>query len=118
MSGHVACLVTADHEVSGAGGDEVSSREVHWVGGSGPGRKRIRLNRKNPCTRRWFSDSMSSTGVEEIASSGGTRLFLSLITRGGALIRVMRVWFLLRSRLEWDDFLGSLQAHPSRSACL
>ena len=23
-------------------------REVHWVGGSGPGRKRIRLNRKTP----------------------------------------------------------------------
>ena len=23
-------------------------REVHWVSGSGPGRKRIRLNRKQP----------------------------------------------------------------------
>ena len=48
MSGHVACLVTADHEVSGASGNEGSNRGVHWVGGSGPGRKRIRLNRKTP----------------------------------------------------------------------
>ena len=48
VSGHVACLVTADHGASGANGDEVSRREVHWVGGSGPGRKRIRLNRKPP----------------------------------------------------------------------
>ena len=47
VSGHVACLVTADHDVSGANGDEVSSREVHCVSGSGPG-KRIRLNRKSP----------------------------------------------------------------------
>ena len=70
MSGHVACLVTADHEVSGDDCAEVSGREVHWVSGSGPGRKRIRLNRKRPCTPRWFSDSMWTTGVEEIASSG------------------------------------------------
>ena len=34
MSGHVACLVTADLEVSGRDGAEVSSREVHWVSGS------------------------------------------------------------------------------------
>ena len=47
MSGHVACLVTAVHEASGANGDEVSRREVHWSG-SGPERKRIRLNRKTP----------------------------------------------------------------------
>ena len=41
-------LVTAVHEASGANGDEVSRREVHWVSGSDPGRKRIRLNRKTP----------------------------------------------------------------------
>ena len=46
MSGHVACLVTADRQASGSNGDEVSCREVHWVSGSGPGPKRIRLNRK------------------------------------------------------------------------
>ena len=48
VSGHVACLVTADLGVSENGGAEVSSREVHWVSSSGPGRKRIRLNRKTP----------------------------------------------------------------------
>ena len=41
VSGHVACLVTADHEASGSNGDEVSRREVHLVSGSGPGRTRI-----------------------------------------------------------------------------
>ena len=70
VPGQVACLVTAHHEASGANRDEVSRREVHWVSGSCPRRKRIRLNRKNPCTPRCFGDSMSSTGVEEIVSSG------------------------------------------------
>ena len=48
VSGHVVDLVTADVGtvrkaiVIGAG------QEVHWVSGSGPGRKRIRLNRKPP----------------------------------------------------------------------
>ena len=46
VPGQVACLVTAHHEASGANGDEVSRREVHWVSGSCPRRKRIRLNRK------------------------------------------------------------------------
>ena len=48
VSGHVACQVTAGHVASGANGDQVSDREVHWFGGSGRGRKRIRLNRKTP----------------------------------------------------------------------
>ena len=48
VSGHVVDLVTArvgavrEAIVDGAG------QEVHWVGGSGPGPKRIRLNRKTP----------------------------------------------------------------------
>ena len=46
MSGRVARLVAACCEVAGNCGDEVSCSGVHWVGGSGPGRKRIRLNRK------------------------------------------------------------------------
>ena len=33
-------------------------------------------------------------------------------------VELMRVWFLLRSGLGSDDFVGSLQAHASRSACL
>ena len=47
---------------------EGAGREVHWVCGSGPGRKRIRLNRKTPCKPRRFSDSISFTCVEETAS--------------------------------------------------
>ena len=43
---------------------------------------------------------------------------LPLMLRGSVLIRVMWIWFLLRSGLGLDDFLGSLQAHASRSACL
>ena len=44
MTGHLAGLVCAgigsatDHE----------GEEVHWISGSGSGRKRIRLNRKTP----------------------------------------------------------------------
>ena len=41
VSGHAAGLVTADLRVVGGGGAEVGSEEVHWVSGSGPGRKRI-----------------------------------------------------------------------------
>ena len=48
VSGHVDDLVAAsigavqEVDVDGVG------QEVHWVSGSGPGRKRIRLNRKPP----------------------------------------------------------------------
>ena len=45
FSGHVVDLVTdavLEASVDGAG------QEVHWVRGSGPGRKRIRRNRKTP----------------------------------------------------------------------
>ena len=48
VSGHVAGLVTADPRVAEGSGAEGASQEVHWVSGSGLGRKRIRLNRKKP----------------------------------------------------------------------
>ena len=48
MTGHVARLVAIYCEAAGGNGSEVSSSGVHWVSGSGPGRKRIRLNRKTP----------------------------------------------------------------------
>ena len=41
VSGHVASLVTADLWVAESGGAEDACREVHWLSGSGPGRKRI-----------------------------------------------------------------------------
>ena len=48
MSGHVARKVANYCEAAGGNKSEVSSSGVHWVSGSGPGRKRIRLNRKTP----------------------------------------------------------------------
>ena len=48
VSGHAASLVTAHPRVADDGGAEVASWEVQWVSGSGTGRKRIRLKRKNP----------------------------------------------------------------------
>ena len=115
-SAHAAALVTADDKVPGTLGIEVSCRRVLCVSGSGMVKERIRLNRKNPCTPCWFWDSMSSTGVEEVVSCGVFVFLLLLILRGGVAIRIMRIWFLLRSGLGLDDFLGS--AHTSRSACL
>ena len=48
VSGRLVDLVATYCEAAGGNGSEVSSSGVHWVSGSGPGRKRIRLNRKNP----------------------------------------------------------------------
>ena len=45
-SGHVAGLVTAEVGVVGEVFVDGAAQEVSWVSGSGPGRKRIRLNRK------------------------------------------------------------------------
>ena len=47
-SGHVARLVAASSDAAGDRGDEVLSLGVHRVSGSGPVRKRFRLNRKTP----------------------------------------------------------------------
>ena len=67
VPGQVASLVTANSGVVQEIVAEGVGREVHWVIGSGPGRKRIRLNRKTPSTPRGFSCSISATCVEEIA---------------------------------------------------
>ena len=72
VSGHVVGLVAAGATVA-----DGARQEVHWVSGSGPGRKRIRLNRKSPSTPRWFHGSISSTCVEEVASCGAFQCFHS-----------------------------------------
>ena len=64
VSGHAACLVTAEGGVAEFVGVGNGGEEVSWVSGSGPGRKSIRLNRKS------FSSSISATCVAEIASCG------------------------------------------------
>ena len=48
VSGHVARLVAIYYEAAGDSEDEVPSSGGRWVSGSGPGRKRNRLNRKTP----------------------------------------------------------------------
>ena len=116
VPGHAASLVTAGIEVPSALGIEVSCRRVHCVGGSGLVRQRIRLNRKTLHT-----SLVLGFNVVHDCGRGCVlckfRFPLFLILRGGVAIRIMRIWFLLRSGLELDDFLHSLQAHTSRSAC-
>ena len=75
VPGRVVGLVTAH---VGAGREALVDdvgQDVHWVSGSGSGRKRIRLNRKNSCTPRWVYGSFSSTGVEEVESRGSFQYF-------------------------------------------
>ena len=45
---HVARLIPVHSDTAGDRGDEVLDSGVHWVSGSGPVRKRFRLNRKIP----------------------------------------------------------------------
>ena len=68
VSGHVVDLVAVCVGVVREDIVDGADREVHWVSGSGPGRKRIRLNRKTPCTFRGVCGSISSTCLEEVAS--------------------------------------------------
>ena len=48
VSGRVVDLVTAGVDAVREAIVDGAGQEVHWVSGSGPGRKRIRLNRKTP----------------------------------------------------------------------
>ena len=48
MSGHVVDLVTAAADIGREAVADGAFQAVHWVSGSGPQRKRIRLNRKTP----------------------------------------------------------------------
>ena len=48
VSGHVVDLLIAAGDVGREDVADGALKTVHWVSGSGPGRKRIRLNRKTP----------------------------------------------------------------------
>ena len=77
VSGHAASLVTGDLRVADGGEAEVASQEVHCVGGYGPGRKRIRLNRKTPAHLVGGSVLQSRPRVwGEVASFGAFSCFL------------------------------------------
>ena len=55
VPGHVAGLITAGVQVAQVDEVEFARLEIHWVSGCGPGRKRIRLNRKKLSTPRGLS---------------------------------------------------------------
>ena len=89
VPGDVAGLIAAEVRAVQVGEVEVAGRGIHWVGGSGPGRKRIRLNRKKPCTPRGTICACSSTCVEEVALFLGTLVFQVLIAKGGDAISMI-----------------------------
>ena len=60
MPGHVAGLVTASSGVVPEVPASDEDHGVHWVRGSGPGRKRIRLNRKTLAHFTGFCSSFSA----------------------------------------------------------
>ena len=77
VSGQVVDLVTADVGAVREAIADGACQEVHRVSVSGPGRKRIRLNRKNSCTPRGVHGSLSSTCLEEVASCWTFQFFHS-----------------------------------------
>ena len=100
-------LVTANvadrHEVVPA----AARREVFGVRNSGLRRKRIRLNRKTPAHLAGF-DVQSRPWISLV--------ILFLVTRGGAVIRIMRGLFLLRAGQGWVNSLGC--TCPRLQACM
>ena len=96
VSGHVARLVANYCEAAGGNGSEVSSSGVHWVGGSGPGRKRIRLNRQTP------AHLVGLLFILVHAFGRGCvmwafQVFPCLITQGGVVIKLVRGQLLLNT---------------------
>ena len=98
-SGHVAGLVTAVAGVEGEAVVDCAADEVSWVSGSGPGRKRIRLNRKTP------AHLVISMVRSHVFGRGcviwGIPVSLFLIPRGGVVIRMKGGVILFRSGLGW-----------------
>ena len=103
-SGHVAGLITAEVGVAGEAVVGCAAHEVSWVSGSGPGRKRIRLNRKTPAHLVVSMVQSRPRVWKEVA------VFLFLILRGGVEIRMMRDVIPFRSGLVWGNSLGLVQA--------
>ena len=84
--GHVAGLVAVEVQVALVRDIEVARRDIHWVSGSGPGRKRIRLNRKKTQHTSWDYLCM----LVHVCGRGcvvlGSLTLQALITRGGVVI--------------------------------
>ena len=116
VSGHAACLVTAETGVAEVVGNEVGEKEVSWVSGSGPGWKRIRLIRKNPAH---FS-GVSILNLGHVCSRDcvicGIQLFLLLVLRGGVMISKTRDMFLFNTGLGW--MIPGASAGPRLQVCM
>ena len=110
VSGHVVDLVAAHVGAVWEAVADGALQAVHWVSGSGPGRKRIRQNRK---TLAHLAGLMvqSRPRVWKRLHHAGPFVFLFLIVRGGGVIRIM-----LGSGLGLGNSMVSVQAHVSRFA--
>ena len=85
VPGHVARLIAAEGQAAPVGEVEVAGRDIHWICGSGLGRKRIRLNRKTQ-HNSWVYLCM----LVHVCGRGcivvDTLIFRVLIARGGGAI--------------------------------
>ena len=75
VSGHVCGLVTADPGVADDGGVEVASQGGSLGWWFWTRTEKNTTEQKNSCTPRGVCGSISSTGVEEIASCGAFTCF-------------------------------------------
>ena len=114
-SGHVGCLVAAHSDAAGDRGDEVIGLGVHRVSGSGPVRKRFRLNRKTPALLVWLLIH-SRPRVWKRLCHVGFPGFPCLITLGGVVIMLMGEQFLRMTGLGWGNSSGN-RAGPRLQDC-
>ena len=66
VPGFVVNLVAAYEGAGRRAPVEEVGQGVHWVSGSGSGRKKNSTKQKKPCIPRWVCDSFSSTSMEEV----------------------------------------------------
>ena len=115
-SGQVAGLITAVIGVVEEAVVGCAAHEVSWVSGSGPGRKRIRLNRKTPA-HLVVSMVQSRPRVWKRLRHVEHSSFSLPDPKRSVVIRMMGDVILLRSGLGWGNSLG-LCAGPRLQACM
>ena len=114
VPGHVASLVPDTSWEAQEVVAEGVGRRVRWVSGSGPNRRRIRLNRKTPAHLAGLV-IQSRSRVWKRLSHASIFLISFLIARGRGMIRMMGDMLLLSAGLEWDNSWVSCGAHVSSS---
>ena len=104
-SGHVVDLVAAAADVDQEAVVDGARRAVHWVSGSGPRRKRIRLNRNPPAHLAFFMVQSSPRAWMRLRHVGHLSSSIPDPKRS-VLIRMIGDTLLIKSGLGWDDSLG------------